>query len=126
MPFKKCLTVFLLSASLTTGCVSTVPDPLFSNSGPIIDRNGVDLNLYALDLKQCSEYADQVSVGRSVLKGAAAAGAAIGGLYEVVTKEEAVELGAVTGGTKSAIASMNQKKKIVKKCLIGRGYRVLS
>tara|TARA_Y100000766_G_C18523432_1_gene420030 strand:- start:81 stop:458 length:378 start_codon:yes stop_codon:yes gene_type:complete len=125
MPFKKYLTVFLLSASLSTGCVSTVPDPLFSNSGPIIDRKGVDLNLYALDLKQCSEYADQVSVGRSVLKGAAA-GAAIGGLYEVVTKEEAVELGAVTGGTKSAIASMNQKKKIVKKCLIGRGYRVLS
>ena len=126
MPSKKYLTVFLLSASLSTGCVSTVPDPLFSNSGPIIDRKGVDLNLYALDLKQCSEYADQVSVGRSVLKGAAAAGAAIGGLYEVVTKEEAVELGAVTGGTKSAIASMNQKKKIVKKCLIGRGYRVLS
>ena len=125
MPFKKYLTVFLLSASLSTGCVSTVPDPLFTNSGPIIDRKGVDLNLYALDLKQCSEYADQVSVGRSVLKGAAA-GAAIGGLYEVVTKEEAVELGAVTGGTKSAIASMNQKKKIVKKCLIGRGYRVLS
>ena len=125
MPFKKYLTVFLLSASLSTGCVSTVPDPLFSNSGPIIDRKGVDLNLYALDLKQCSEYADQVSVGRSVLKGAAA-GAAIGGLYEVATGEEAIELGAVTGGTKSAIASMNQKKKIVKKCLTGRGYRVLS
>ena len=125
MPFKKYLTVFLLSASLSTGCVSTLPDPLFSNSGPIIDRKGVDLNLYALDLKQCSEYADQVSVGRSVIKGAAA-GAAIGGLSEVVTREEAVELGAVTGGTKSAIASMNQKKKIVKKCLTGRGYRVLS
>ena len=126
MPFKKYLTVFLLSASLSMGCVSTVPDPLFSNSGPTIDRKGVDLNLYALDLKQCSEYAGQVSVGRSVIKGAAA-GAAIGGLYEVVTREEeAVELGAVTGGIKSAIASMNQKEKIVKKCLIGRGYRVLS
>ena len=126
MPCKKYLTVFLPSASLSTGCVSTAPDPLFSNSGPIIDRKGVDLNLYALDLKQCIEYAGQVSVGRSVIKGAAA-GAAIGGLYEVVTREEeAVELGAVTGGTKSAIASMNQKEKIVKKCLIGRGYRVLS
>ena len=125
MPLKKYLTVFFLSAFLSYGCVSTVSDPLFSNTGPIIDRKGVDLNLYAVDLRQCSEYADQVSVGRSVLKGAAA-GAAIGGLYEVVTKEEAVELGAVTGGTKSAIASMNQKKKIVKKCLIGRGYRVLS
>ena len=126
MPFKKYFTVFSLSASLSYGCVSTVSDPLFSNSAPIIDRKGVDLNLYAVDLKQCSEYADQVSVGRSVLKGAAA-GAAIGGLYEVVTREEeALEVGAVTGGTKSAIASMNQRKKIVRKCLIGRGYRVLS
>ena len=61
-----------------------------------------------------------------MLKGAAA-GAVIGGLYEVVTREEeALEVGAITGGTKSAIASVNQKKKIVKKCLIGRGYRVLS
>ena len=92
----------------------------------MIDRKGVDLNLYAVDLKQCNEYAAQVSLGRSVLKGAAA-GAAIGGLYEVVTREEeALEVGAITGGTKSAIASVNQKKKIVKKCLIGRGYRVLS
>ena len=126
MPLKKYLTVFFLSAFLSYGCVSTVSDPLFSNSSPIIDRKGVDLNLYAVDLKQCNEYADQVSVGRSVLKGAAV-GVAIGGLYEVVTREEeALEVGAITGGTKSAIASMNQKKKIVKKCLIGRGYRVLS
>ena len=126
MPSKKYLTVFFLSAFLSCGCVSTVSDPLFSNTGPIIDRKGVDLNLFAVDLKECNEYADQVSVGRSVLKGAAA-GAAIGGLYEVVTREEeALEVGAITGGTKSAIASVNQKKKIVKKCLIGRGYRVLS
>jgi len=126
MPLKKYLTVFFLNAFLSYGCVSTVSDPLFSNTGPIIDRKGVDLNLYAVDLKQCNEYAAQVSVGRSVLKGAAS-GAAIGGLYEVVTKEEeALELGALTGGAKSAMASVNQKKKIVKKCLIGRGYRVLS
>ena len=61
-----------------------------------------------------------------MLKGAAA-GAVVGGLYKAVTREEeALEVGAITGGTKSAMASMNQKKKIVKKCLIGRGYRVLS
>ena len=76
MPLKKYLTVFFLSAFLSCGCVSTVSDPLFSNTGPIIDRKGVDLNLYAADLKQCNEYAAQVSVGRSVLKGAAAGAAA--------------------------------------------------
>ena len=62
MPLKKYLTVFFLSAFLSCGCVSTVSDPLFSNTGPIIDRKGVDLNLYAIDLKQCNEYAAQVSV----------------------------------------------------------------
>ena len=61
-----------------------------------------------------------------MLKGAAA-GAAIGGLYGVVTREEEeLELGALTGGTKSVMASVNRKKKIVKKCLIGSGYLVLS
>ena len=114
---KKYLTVFFLNTFLFYGCVSTVSDPLFSNSSPIIDRKGVDLNIYAVDLKQCNEYADQVSVGRSVLKGAAA-GAAIGGLYEVVTREdEALELGALTGGTKSAMASVNRKKRSLKNAL---------
>ena len=44
---KKIFNSFLSKAFLSCGCVSTVSDPLFSNTGPIIDRKGVDLNLYA-------------------------------------------------------------------------------
>ena len=80
MQFKKYFTVFSLNAFLSYGCVSTVSDPLFSNSGPIIERKGVDLDLYVVDSKQCNEYADQVSVSQSVLKRSCCSGASWGTL----------------------------------------------
>ena len=76
----------LLSAIILTGCVSTTSDTIFSGSKPIIDKKGVDLNAYEVDLKECTEYANDISVGRSVLKGSAA-GAAIGGVVEVLTDD---------------------------------------
>ena len=116
----------LLSAIILTGCVSKTSDTIFSGSKPIIDKKGVDLNAYEVDLKECTEYANDISVGRSVLKGSAA-GAAIGGVVEVLTDEDdAIEVGAISGGAKSGIKSVRQKERVVKKCLRGRGYRVLN
>ena len=63
---------------------------------------------------------------QSILKGSVT-GAAIGGVVEVLTdKEDAIEVGAITGGAKSGILSVRQKEQIVKKCLKGRGYKVLN
>tara|TARA_Y100001970_G_scaffold75674_1_gene95873 strand:+ start:2001 stop:2417 length:417 start_codon:yes stop_codon:yes gene_type:complete len=116
----------LFTVMILTGCVSTASDPIFSGSKPIIDKKGVDLNAYEVDLKECAEYANDISVGRSVLKGSAA-GAAIGGVVEVLTDEEdAIEVGAISGGAKSGIMSVRQKERVVKKCLRGRGYKVLN
>jgi len=116
----------ILSVMILTGCVSTASDPIFSGSKPIIDKKGVDLNAYEVDLKECTEYANDISVGRSVLKGSAA-GAAIGGVVEVLTDEDdAIEVGAISGGAKSGIKSVRQKERVVKKCLRGRGYKVLN
>ena len=118
--------MLLFTTMILTGCVSTASDPIFSGSKPIIDKKGVDLNAYEADLKECTEYANDISVGRSVLKGSAA-GAAIGGVVEVLTDEdEAIELGAISGGSKSGIISLRQKERVVKKCLRGRGYKVLN
>ena len=118
--------ILLFTVVIVTGCVSTASDPIFSGSKPIIDKKGVDLNAYEVDLKECTEYANDISVGRSVLKGSAA-GAAIGGVVEVLTDEdEAIELGAISGGSKSGIISLRQKERVVKKCLRGRGYKVLN
>ncbi len=111
---------------ILTGCVSTLSDPIFSGSKPIIDKKGVDLNAYEVDLEECTEYANEISVGQSILKGSAA-GAAIGGAIEVLTdKEDAIELGTISGGAKSGITSVRQKERIVKKCLRGRGYKILN
>ena len=111
---------------ILAGCVSTASDPIFSGSKPIIDKKGVDLNAYETDLKECTEYANDISVGQSILKGSAA-GAAIGGVVEVLTDEDdAIEVGAISGGAKSGIMSVRQKERVVKKCLRGRGYKVLN
>ena len=116
----------LFTVMILTGCVSTASDPIFSGSKPIIDKKGVDLNAYETDLKECTEYANDISVGQSILKGSAA-GAAIGGVVEVLTDEdEAIEFGAISGGSKSGIISLRQKERVVKKCLRGRGYKVLN
>ena len=115
----------LLSAIILTGCVSTTSDTIFSGSKPIIDKKGVDLNAYEVDLKECTEYANDISVGRSVLKGSAA-GAAIGGVEVLTDEDDAIEVGAISGGAKSGIKSVRQKERVVKKCLRGRGYKVLN
>ena len=111
---------------ILSGCVSTASSPIFSGSKPIIDKKGVDLNAYEADLKDCTEYANEISVGQSILTGSAV-GAAIGGVVEVLSDEEdAIELGAVSGGAKSGILSVREKERVVKKCLRGRGYKVLN
>ena len=118
--------MLLFTIVILTGCVSTASDPIFSGSKPIIDKKGVDLNAYDVDFKECTEYANDISVGRSVLKGSAA-GAAIGGVVEVLTDEDdAIEVGAISGGAKSGIMSIRQKERVLKKCLRGRGYKVLN
>jgi len=128
MRFKimKISTLLFFSILILTGCVSTASDPIFSGSKPIIDKKGIDLNIYEADLEECTEYANEISVEQSILKGSVT-GAAIGGVVEVLTdKEDAIEVGAITGGAKSGILSVRQKEQIVKKCLKGRGYKVLN
>ena len=44
----------LFTVMILTGCVSTTSDPIFSGSKPIIDKKGVDLNAYDVDLKECT------------------------------------------------------------------------
>lgn len=96
--------------------------------GPIIDSQGVDMARYQQDLAQCEIYAEQVSTGRAVAKGAtggAAVGAAIGAIASGNAGQGA-GIGAVTGGAQSARIAEREKAGVVKNCLRGRGYRVLN
>ena len=85
---------------------------------------------YELDLEECSIFAGDISTGKSIAKGAAT-GAAVGAVIEAITDDErswgdTFEVSAVTGGAQSGIKATRQKEQIVRRCLRGRGYKVLN
>ena len=123
---------YLLCFCLVSGCISTQSDSIFDlGSGkPIVDTKGVNMTQYELDLEECSTFSEDISTGKSIVKGAVA-GATVGAVIEAITdnarsRRDAIEVGAVTGGTKSGISAVQEKEQIVRRCLRGRGYKVLN
>ncbi len=93
----------------------------------IIDRQGVDMSRYEQDLAECRSYAAEVQAGKKVATGAAS-GAVVGGLIGAITGDagKAAGVGAVTGGAKGASEGAEDKVQVTKRCLRGRGYKVLN
>jgi len=117
------LLVFLTASCATTG------DGLPSTR-VITDTQGVDIQKYNQDLYDCRQYAAQVNVGGDALAGliagaivGAAVGAAIGNSD---TAERGAGLGAVSGVTEGASEALSEQDVVIKKCLLGRGYKVLN
>ena len=129
MPMKKnSLTALFLI--LLSGCVANNSSSIFESSKPIIDTQGVNMAQYEIDLEECSIFSEDISTGKSIAKGAAT-GAAVGAVIEAITddarsRRDAIEVGAVTGGAKSGIRAVREKEQILKRCLRGRGYKVLN
>ena len=129
MPMKKnSLTALFLI--LLSGCVANNSSSIFESSKPIIDTQGVNMAQYEIDLEECSIFSEDISTGKSIAKGAAT-GAAVGAVIEAITddarsRRDAIEVGAVTGGAKSGIRAVRDKEQILKRCLRGRGYKVLN
>ena len=95
-----------------------------------MDTKGVNMAQYELDLEECSIFADEISTGKSIAKGAVTGGA-VGAVIEAITDDErswgdTFEVSAVSGGTQSGIRATQQKEQIVRRCLRGRGYKVLN
>ena len=123
---------YMLCFVLLSGCISTQSDSIFNlGSGkPIVDTKGVNMTQYELDLKECSTFAEDISTGKSIAKGAVT-GAAVGAVIEAITDDErswgdTFEVSAVSGGVQSGIRATRQKEQIVRRCLRGRGYKVLN
>ena len=96
----------------------------------IIDRKGVNEAHYQADLAECQGYASEVRTGEKAAKGAAS-GAVVGGLVGAAVgnsrdAQRGAGAGAVTGAAKGVSAGEQDKVKVVKQCLRGRGYRVLN
>ena len=99
-----------------------------SAPGPIVDTKGVDMAAYHADLADCESYAEQVRIESGVLKGAAAGGA-VGAATGAILGESIGEyagVGAVAGGAQSGIQGDREKSQVVKRCMRGRGYKVLN
>ena len=122
----------MLCFFLISGCISTQSDSIFNlGSGkPIVDTKGVNMTQYELDLEECSTFAEDISTGKSIAKGAVT-GAAVGAVIEAITDDErswgdTFEVGAVSGGAQSGIRATQKKEQVVRRCLRGRGYKVLN
>ena len=113
------ITLAISSALLLAGC-SSAP-------GPIIDTKGVNMAHYESDLRDCEGYADQIKIERGVAKGAVAGGA-VGAATGAVLGDTAkgAGVGAIGGAARSAQRGEEEKTRVVKNCLRGRGYRVLN
>jgi len=109
----------VVSLSLLAGC-SAHPQP-------IIDQRGVNMDLYAADLEECQSYAEPVSIGEGAAKGAAG-GAVVGAATGAISGDvySGAGYGAIFGATRYGNEADREKSQVVKRCLAGRGYRVLN
>ena len=111
------VTFFMLTACTTTDEI-------------IIDRKGVNMSAYQQDLVECQSYASEVKTQEKTAKGAAS-GAVVGGLIGAITgggsgAAKGAGVGAVGGGARGANEGEKSEVQVVKRCLSGRGYRVLT
>ena len=94
---------------------------------PIVDMKGVNPELLAADWEDCEGYSEQVVIGEGVAKGAGVGGgvgAAGGAIHGDVGRNAAT--GALIGATRSGLDADREKQQVFKRCLRGRGYRVLN
>ena len=122
---NKLLALSSLVVMVTVGCAG-------ANVRPLVDMKGVNQATYESDLKDCQAYAQQQSgMGENAAK-AAGAGAVVGGLLGLVTGGnstgivQAAGAGAVIGGAGGAFTGNQAQESVVKRCLSGRGYKVLN
>ena len=105
--------------AVLTGCAAH-PDP-------IVDLKGVNEARLALDWEECESYSEQVRIEQGAAKGAAG-GAVIGAATGAISGDvgEGAGYGAIYGATRSGLDADREKQMVFKRCLRGRGYRVLN
>ncbi|MCZ6620111.1 MAG: glycine zipper family protein [Gammaproteobacteria bacterium] len=115
----------LVAVVLFSGCARQP----FSHP-PIVDMRGVDAVQYRVDLTECNQYAEQVSLGQRVGAGAIA-GAVIGGAVGAAvgnsnTAQRSAGAGAVIGGARGGADGLRERRFVIRNCLRNRGYAVLN
>ncbi len=111
--------IAILTSVLIAGCASH-PDP-------IIDMKGVNEATMQADWDECESYSDQVVIGKGAAKGAAG-GAVVGAAAGAIqgNADSGAGYGAIWGATRSTLDGDREKQMVFKRCMRGRGYRVLN
>lgn len=114
--------LFLLLTAIVSGCAAH-PDP-------IVDLKGVDMEKYEQDWQECDEYTEEILIAEGVVKGTAT-GAAVGAIAGAIGGNrgdvgESAALGGLYGGTRSGLDADEERQRVFKRCLSGRGYKVLN
>jgi hypothetical protein len=109
----------LLFLAAFAGCAAH-PDP-------IIDTKGEDPDQLAQDWEECEAYSKEVKISQGAAKGAALGGAvgAVAGAIDGDVAESAA-YGGLYGGTRSGLDADRDRQRVFKRCMSGRGYRVLN
>ncbi|HEY5641369.1 MAG TPA: hypothetical protein VIS31_00710 [Woeseiaceae bacterium] len=94
---------------------------------PIVDTKGVDPERLAKDRDECATYTEEIVIARGVASGSTA-GAAVGAIAGAIHGDVArgAADGALYGGARSALDADRDRQQVFKRCLAGRGYRVLN
>lgn len=94
---------------------------------PIVDMRGVNSAQLDKDWLECQDYSEEVSIAKGVSKGAGT-GAVVGAIGGAINGDSgrAAASGALYGGTRSGLDADRSKQNVFKRCLRGRGYRVLN
>lgn len=109
----------LCLAAIVAGCAAH-PDP-------IVDLKGVDRDKYDQDWRECEAYTEEILITKGIAKGAAT-GAAVGAVSGAISGDvgEGAAYGGLYGGTSSGLKADAERQKVFKRCLRGRGYKVLN
>ncbi len=122
--------IHYLTAMLTVLLASCASVEDLTGNNPIIESKGVNLANYDRDLLECQDYADQVQIAKKTAAGVVS-GTVIGGVFGAVwgnsnTAQRGAGVGAVGGGVRGVGEGLRERERVIKSCLIGRGYRVLN
>ncbi len=100
-----------------------------SGYSPVVDpKTSAHMDLYQSDLTDCRALAAQRNPERNAAAGVlvgALLGAAIGGAFGGQYVGSTAATGAVAGGVTAGASTIAGQRKIVDRCMAGRGYAVL-
>ena len=96
----------------------------------IIDDKNIDQTAYESDLNECAKFADQVDTSGHVAS-SAGVGAVVGGVVGLIFGDtqaiiNSAAAGGIISGAGGGAQAQQEKNRVVRNCLVSRGYNVLN